>query len=277
MKTPEKEMKKLLWDSSRKKILSLTAFLAFGFILALLVRFYVLEPYSIQDASMHPEFAEGKRFWVCKLPACTGNITRGDFVLAQKTNGTLTLRKVLGLPGDTVKFHNDNEVSVNSFSFHWEHENAFIAPRTVYIPRQGDTLRFADLSDVEFDYASRLYQMQNPGEKIKIEVTLYQGEKEIALEKVGNISIAGRPVSAREVQGLPWQELHFIELGLQKMEPGSRRFQIKRKIVSDSSEVSLFAVKEDTFFLICRKGNYCLDSRELGYFPKNKILGKVIR
>ncbi len=277
MNTPEKEMKKLLWNSSRKKILFLISFLVFGFILAALIRFYALEPYSIQDASMYPEFTEGKRFWVCKLPVCTGNIARDDFVLAQKTNGIPTLRKVLGLPGDTVKFHNDAEVSVDSFSFRWEHENAFIAPREIYIPRQGDTLRFAELNDVEFDYASKLYQMQNPEKKMETEATLFQGEKEIPLEKVGNVSIAGRPVSAREIQGLPWQELYLIELGLQKMEPGSKRFQIKRRILSDSSEVSSFVVKDDTFFLICRKGNYCLDSRELGYFPKNQIFGKVIR
>lgn len=278
MRTPEQELKKNLWHSSGKKNILIFSILVLGLFSALFLRFYVIEPYSINDASMFPELSEKKRIWVCKLPLCTQNLSRGQMVSAERVNGDLMLRKLLGLPGDTIRLSADSYVSVDSLSFHWEGENTFIVPRQIYVPQRGDTLYFEKLSDVELDYAFKLFQQQNPQEHFQIQIRLYQGEKEISLEKAGNAQIAGRPVNMKELKGLPWQELFLIELQLQKMEPGSRKFHFVRKIIAaDSSEIQFFVVNENAFYLVCQKANFCLDSRELGYFPESRIIGKVIR
>ena len=38
-----------------------------------------------------------------------------------------------------------------------------------------------------------------------------------------------------------------------------------------------FIVASDNYYLACEQGNHCVDSRELGFFTKERILGRYIK
>ena len=52
---------------------------------------------------------------------------------------------------------------------------------------------------------------------------------------------------------------------------------IKRELynANDSSKISFYVVPEDCYYLVCEKSNHCADSREIGYFTKNRLIGRA--
>jgi hypothetical protein len=127
-----------------------------------------------------------------------------------------------------------------------------------------------------WDASMSLYREQFPGEKIKTEISLWSGEKEIPFSLVGRASISGRPVSEREVAFLPWHELRLLELQLQRIFPASDSVHFKRKIFLDTLEIESFVAQDELFYLSCEKEDrqkLCYDSRERGFFRKNTLRG----
>lgn len=84
------------------------------FILVLVIRSFMFEPFRIPSGSMRPTLYEGdfilvnKYSWGVKLPITrttifkNGSPLRGD-VLVFKNNGQDTIKRVIGLPGDKVE------------------------------------------------------------------------------------------------------------------------------------------------------------------------------
>jgi signal peptidase I len=68
-----------------------------------LLAVYVVEPVTIGSDSMAPTLVAGQRVVLDKLTLHLRDPKRGDLVAFHAPgNGTLTLKRVVGLPGDTV-------------------------------------------------------------------------------------------------------------------------------------------------------------------------------
>ena len=250
-----------------------------GAVLAIMigVRSYVIEPVRVQDNSLYPKFKKNSILWMCKLPRCTDDIKDGDFVWGILRNQDNMVRRVLGGPGDSITITNNGKVYTPHRNFKWNGEDAFIETRSIYIPRKGDTLRFNKLNDVEQDYLISLMHEQN--EKIYVKSSLWQGNREMPIERIGSTKLGNRQVSLQEVDYLPWQDRYLLEEQIFHTEPGDSPIQIRREFYDeiDSSKITEIVVPEDCYFLACTKGAFCLDSREVGYFTKSHIRGRYVK
>lgn len=275
MSALDRKVKSLQRRHSRAYVFFLVLIL--GAVLAVMigVRHYVMEPVRMQDNSLYPKFAKNNVLWICKLPSCTEKIQDGDFVWGVMRNQDNMVRKVLGIPGDSITITNNGKVYTPHRNFKWKGEDAFIETRSIYVPRKGDTLFFDKLNDVEQDNLISLMHEQN--EKIYIKSSLWQGNREMQLERIGSTKLGNRHVSLQEIDYMPWQDRYLVELQIFQAEPGNAPIHIKREIYNakDSSKISFYVVPEDCYYLVCEKANHCADSREVGYFTKNRLLGRA--
>lgn len=275
MSTLDRKVRSLQRRHSKAYVFFLVFILGIILTIMIGVRHYVIEPVRMQDNSLYPKFPKNSILWMCKLPRCTEKIQDGDFVWGVMRSQDDMVRKVLGGPGDSITITNNSKVYTPHRNFKWKGEDAFIETRSIYVPRKGDTLRFDKLNDVEQDYLISLMHEQN--EKIYIKSSLWQGNREMPLERVGSTKLGNRLVSLQEIDYMPWQDRYLVELQIFQAEPGNAPIRIKREIFSgkDSSKISLYVVPEDCYYLICEKANHCADSREIGYFTKSRILGRA--
>lgn len=240
------------------------------------LRYYALEPLRLGDSSMYPRFHDKDILWMCKHKKCTEKIKADNIVWASLRNKETMVRRVAAKPGEEVAISGVGRLKVNGRKFKWHDENVFIESRSFYVPKKGDTLWFEKLNDVEEDYAIGILQDQK--RKFFIESSLWQGEDSVSLEKIGASKLGNSPVSIQMINTLPWQDRYLLELQVFKRENGSDPFKIKRKFfnASDSSQIEYVVAKDDYYYLVCEKGAHCPDSREHGYFPKKRIMGKYV-
>ena len=180
------------------------------------------------DSSMTPKFKEQSIHWMCKLPQCLTQVKDQDIVWLTLKSGETMVRKVLAMPGDSIEITDKGKVRTPHRNFKWKGEDAFIQSKTIYVPKAGDTLYFDKLNEVEQDYI--LSYLHTHGEKIAIKSTLWQGDREINIDRVGATKIANRQVSLKEVDFLPWQDRYLIELQIRQTEPGNAPIKIKREL-----------------------------------------------
>ena len=180
------------------------------------------------DASMTPKFKEQSTHWICKLPQCLSEIKDQDIVWLSLKSGETMVRRVLAMPGDSIEITDKGRVRTPHRNFKWKGEDAFIQSHTIYVPKAGDTLYFDKLNEVEQDYI--VAYLHTHGEKIAIKSTLWQGDREINIDRVGATKIANRQVSLKEVDFLPWQDRYLIELQIRQAEPGNAPIKIKREL-----------------------------------------------
>ena len=239
------------------------------------VRHYIFEPVRLQDNSLFPKYNKNSIMWMCKLPSCTQNVGYGDYVWGVLRNQDNMVRKVLGIPGDSITITNNSKVYTPHKNFKWKGEDAFIETRKIHIPRKGDTLVFDKLNDVEQDYLISLMHEQN--EKFYVKSSLWQGKRQMPLERIGSTKLGNRLVSLQEIDYMPWQDRYLVELQIFLAEPGNTPIHIKRELYSakDSSKISFYVVPEDCYYLICEKSNHCADSREIGYFTQKNFVGSA--
>lgn len=203
-------------------------FLLFICGVAFVARLYAIAPVKIMDASMTPKFKEQSIHWMCKLPQCLSKIKEQDIVWLSLKSGETMVRRVLAMPGDSIEITDKGRVRTPHRNYKWKGEDAFIQSQTIYVPKAGDTLYFDKLNEVEQDYI--LAYLHTHGEKIAIKSTLWQGDREINIDRVGATKIANRQVSLKEVDFLPWQDRYLIELQIRQAEPGNAPIKIKREL-----------------------------------------------
>lgn len=271
------KVKRLQWKNSKACLAVLVVILAIVFIFAMALRIRVLEPLQITDSSMYPRHKEKEILWMCKLPQCTDKIAYNETVWATLRNGESIIRKVIGLPGDKIDFSDRGRVKTPHGNFRWKDETAFIQRRHLRIPRKGDTLRFAQLNDIEEDYMINL--LIESGRKFYVKTTLWQGDREIGIERLGSTKLGNRQVSLQEIDFLPWQDRYLLEEQIFHTEPGDSPIQIRREFYNeeDSTQITELVVPEDCYFLACTKGAFCLDSREVGYFTRSHLRGRYVK
>ena len=275
MSALDRKVKFLQRRHSKSYVFFLVFILGVAFAVMLLVRYYVLEPVRMPDNSLYPKFKTNSVMWMCKLPSCTESIKCGDFVWGVLRNHSKMVRKVLAVPGDTITITNNAKVYTPKRNFKWNGEDAFIETRSIYVPRKGDTLYFDKLNDVEEDYLISLMNEQN--EQFYIKSSLWQGNREMPIERIGSTKLGNRLVSLQEIDYMPWQDRYLVELQIFQSEPGNAPIHLKRELFNkqDSSKITFYVVPEDCYYLICEKSSHCADSREMGYFTKNRLLGRA--
>lgn len=334
MSALDRKVKRLQRRNSQSHAFFLAIVLLIFVGLAVFIRLYVFEPVKLMDTSMAPQFKEKSITWMCKIPQCLARIKSQDIVWAKLNSNETQVRNILAMPGDSVEISDKGEVTAPHKSYLWSGEDAFIQSRKIYVPKVGDTLVFANLNDVEQDYI--ISYLREKGENILIKTTLWQGNREINLERVGSTKIANRQVSLNEIDYLPWQDRYLIEEQIRHSEPGNAPIKLKRQLFhgeiqqvmpqdtatrdslksdslkSDSTkadsleadtakmtpastdtakigntikhqsikifgnEITEIVITDDCFYLVCNKSYSCPDSREMGYFTKNKIIGRHV-
>lgn len=262
--------------NSKRFVLFLVFVLVLFFAAAIALRFYVFEPLRINDSSMFPKFKERDILWVCKYQECIDQIKNGDYVWAQMRNRESLVRRVLAMPGEKVKFYDNGKVRVRNKSKNLSGEEVFIETRKISVPKKGDTLYINKLNDVEQDYAINILVEQEIPFYIK--TSLWQGERELPIDMLGASKLGNRQVSLQEVDMLPWQDRHLLELQVFQREVGNTPIRIKREFFNkaDSSLIEKIVTKDDYYFLISENLKHSPDSRELGYFSKAQLQGRFV-
>lgn len=275
---------------------------------ATIIRLYVFEPVKIMDASMAPKFKEQSIVWMCKLPQCFSGLQDQDIVWAKFKSNESQVRSILAMPGDSIEISDKGKVYSSHRNFKWKGEDAFIQSRKIYVPKAGDTLVFSELNDVEQDYV--ISYLRDKGENVLVKTTLWQGDREISIDRVGSTKIANRQVSLNEIDFLPWQDRYLIEEQIRQSEPGNAPIKLKRQLfygeikkvavaakndtvtvdtaqisqVHNSQGVKVYGnqineivIEDDCYYLICKKSSNCPDSREMGYFTESHIIGRHVQ
>jgi len=247
-KNIEKSIDRALRKSSPARAWSILLLCFCCITFAIFIRFFIFSIWIF----------EGKVIPVCELAICKKNSQKGDLLSVATRSGNSILLWQVGKSGDSIEIPTPfDTLNIN-------------------IPSIGDTIFFENLNPMLWDASHALYMGLSPKEKIHMEISLWNGEKELPFSIVGRASISGRPVSEREVAFLPWQELRILELQLQKIFPAYDNVHFKRKLFADTLEIKSFTINEELFYLSCEKPGQqklCYDSRENGFFKKSELQG----
>ena len=262
--------------NSKRFVLFLAFLLVLFFGAAIGLRFYVFEPLRMNDSTMFPKFKEKDILWVCKYHECIDKIKSGDYVWAQMRNKESLVRRVLAMPGEKIKFYDNGKVRIKNKSKMLSGEDVFIESRKIRVPQKGDTLYMNKLNDVEQDYAINILVEQ--GVPFYIKTSLWQGDRELPIDMLGASKLGNRQVSLQEIDLLPWQDRHLLELQVFQREVGNTPIKIKRDFFSkaDSAQIEKIVVDDDYYFLISENLKHSPDSRELGYFSKAQLQGRFV-
>ena len=102
----EKEKQKTL----PQKIWGWVAVIIEAVVIALVIRMFILEPVRVDGQSMCNTLQDGEIVLAMKTPYWTQNPQRGDVVICHYPGrgNTAFVKRLLGLPGDTVAMHNQH-------------------------------------------------------------------------------------------------------------------------------------------------------------------------
>lgn len=96
-------------------------------VLAYLIRLFVLQPFVVEGSSMYPRFQTNDFLIVDKLSYRIGDPQRGDIVVFRYPfdPNTNYVKRIIGVPGDTVKIENGKVTIKNS-----AHPGGFVLEET---------------------------------------------------------------------------------------------------------------------------------------------------
>jgi signal peptidase I len=94
-------------ETSKSKIWEWTKAIILAVGLAMIIRFFLFEPYLVEGSSMDPTLKDGDRLFVNKTLQFIGEIEKGDIVIIDgKEENIRYVKRIIGLPGDKVSAEN---------------------------------------------------------------------------------------------------------------------------------------------------------------------------
>lgn len=267
---------KLLREHSRWRLAWKVGGIALFGLVAFMVRLWIVEGIRIPDRSLHPRIPQGSWIWACKTGTCVASVETNSVVLLETHIGQRLVRVVAAGPGALLNGEANGRISSPGFQHRLRGNPWFLEKTHIRVPRKGDFLEFSKLNGAELDLALRLYRSQNPKHKLTMRGSLWIDGREVPVAKASIAQLYGIPVKPSEIASLSWQEIDLVEMQILRQEHGSSKVEIRREVLRKDSLLTGFKVWEDCFFTTCLSGSDCVDSRELGYIPRNQILGKII-
>jgi signal peptidase I len=79
----------------------------FFMVIVVLLRVFVFATYDVSGKSMEPNFHDGERLIVSKLSYQIGEPERFDVVVFHATKDSDFIKRIIGLPGDEIRYEND--------------------------------------------------------------------------------------------------------------------------------------------------------------------------
>lgn len=117
-----------IWDLVKILVLALVIIVPF--------RTFVAEPFVVSGSSMVPNFHNYDYLIIDRLSYLTGSPVRGDVVVLRfpKDPSQFFIKRIIGLPGETVKFQQSRVIIVNS-----SHPQGLVLDEP-YLPSQTETV-----------------------------------------------------------------------------------------------------------------------------------------
>lgn len=79
----------------------------FAIVLVWLVKAFLFTPVEVKGASMMPTVEEGERVIVNKISQSFSDFERSDIIVFEERPGTYFIKRVIGIPGDTIEYKDD--------------------------------------------------------------------------------------------------------------------------------------------------------------------------
>jgi len=115
-----------VWETMKVVLLSL--------VIILPVRYYLIQPFFVKGSSMVPNFHDKEYILVDKWTYRLGRPERGDVIIFKYQNKEFFIKRILGLPGETV-LAGDNKMVV----FNSRYPNGFTVNEMGYLPKENPT------------------------------------------------------------------------------------------------------------------------------------------
>ncbi len=104
-------------ETTKSKIWEWTKAIVLAVGLAMIIRFFLFEPYLVEGSSMDPTLHDGDRLFVNKTLKFIGDIEKGDIVIIDGEEEDIRyVKRIIGLPGDKVSAE-EGQVYVNDRLF----------------------------------------------------------------------------------------------------------------------------------------------------------------
>lgn len=104
------------------------------------VRYFVAQPFIVSGSSMEPTFYTGEYLIINELSYHLHQPERGDVIVFKypKDNTQYFIKRIIGLPGETVKIQDDKVIVINA-----QNPNGFALNET-YLPAGDTTFPYGD-------------------------------------------------------------------------------------------------------------------------------------
>jgi signal peptidase I len=121
-----------LWDLVKIFLISM--------VIIIPIRYFIAQPFIVSGSSMEPNFHSGEYLIISELSYRIGEPQRGDIVVFKYPKDTTQyfIKRIIGLPGETVKLDNQKVTVMNS-----EHPEGFVLDET-YLPAGTNTYTYGN-------------------------------------------------------------------------------------------------------------------------------------
>lgn len=123
------ELFEFVWETAKVVLLSL--------VIILPVRYYLIQPFFVKGSSMVPNFHDKEYILVDKWTYRLGDPQRGDVIIFRYPDNPKEyfIKRILGLPGETVVAGNNNSVVV----YNERYPDGFVVFEGEYLPETNPT------------------------------------------------------------------------------------------------------------------------------------------